>query len=443
MNPFFEISEDEKLPDEALALRSLGTRQAWIMVGRRRSDYWGTPGTESKTFYRDTTMEDYDGLFVDKICRWKPIYDLQKVVEHHYNYYKQNNGNGKDDYSKHMRYVILPLLKKRRNNEVCIELFEKCLECMEQCDKQGAETVGPAIVSISKTVHRIHFDDLSWSDFERLIFAYVKRIRTWVTLDWFGQSGHDEGQDIWGESQGKIYCYQCANYRALTLKKAKDDIDKLIKAATVPDHLIFVCGGKVSAKVNKAVNAYAHDNGINNIEVWSGADIEENMRNTAPDLLERFFNGNSFPNMNAEDPSDSLIIKDLFDSFDRPAFTTAFRNEVNIPDFGKAITDTIEILNTGMHRLRDGTLIKKISSRHQLKNPNLRSNVAIVYNSVVELRDKFFDLCRTKEIKNCECGDPSCSIYTLSEKACSEMDRIRNEIFNTIRGIKPDSNLTV
>ena len=45
----------------------------------------------------------------------------------------------------------------------------------------------------------------------------------------------------------------------------------------------------------------------------------------------------------------------MAECFDRPAFDTPFRDESNVPDFKKAITDTIEALNTGIHRLRDGT----------------------------------------------------------------------------------------
>lgn len=40
---------------------------------------------------------------------------------------------------------------------------------------------------------------------------------------------------------------------------------------------------------------YTRNDGINNVEVWSGADIEENMRLQAPELLKRFFEGDSFP----------------------------------------------------------------------------------------------------------------------------------------------------
>lgn len=131
----------------------------------------------------------------------------------------------------------------------------------------------------------------------------------------------------------------------------------------------------------------------------------------------------------------------MVDCFNRPAFTTPFHREVNIPDFGKAITDTIEVLNTGVHRLRDGTLIRQIPSRHQLKDIVVKNDVAALYNLVVKLRDTFTDLRRKKEIENCGCGDPDCPTYMMSDNACQKMDTIRLEIFTAMQKIKLDTSL--
>ncbi len=304
MNPFFHISEDHNLSDEALPLKNLGPQQAWLTVGRRGSNFWGTSDSPSKTTYRDTTAEDYDQQFIRKLMRWKPIYQIHQVLEHHYLHYLKQGQHPQADFLKHLRYVILPTLRKKPNAEVCSQLFEEWLN-----DKENRKPVVENILktaSINKTVHRIHFDDLSWSDFERLIFAFVKRLRTWKTIDWLGQGGRDDGQDIWGECLGKTYCYLCANYQVLTNRKANKDIDKLVKNNAIPDYLIVVCGGKVSAGVNKSIKTYAQNKGINNVEIWSGADIEESIRLQAPDLLKRFFEGNSFPEMTNSFTSPSI-----------------------------------------------------------------------------------------------------------------------------------------
>lgn len=296
---------------------------------------------------------------------------------------------------------------------------------------------------INKTVHPIHFDELSWSQFEWLIYAFVKRLHAWDDINWFGQLGHDEGEDIWGETAGKSYCYLCANYKSLTLKKGTEDIDKLVKTGRLPDHLIVVCGGKISAGINKGIKEYARITGIANVSLWSGADIEENLRASAPDLLKRFFEGVAFPEPSAVVLDDNGIINELAVCFDRPAFTTPFYREVNIPHFEKAITDTIEVLNTGIHRLRDGTVIRNIPNRHQIKNESLKKQVATIYKLVVRLRDNFFEFRRNKEIEPCGCNEPDCPVYLLSDNACQKMDMIRRDIFQAFREIKPDFDLTL
>lgn len=133
----------------------------------------------------------------------------------------------------------------------------------------------------------------------------------------------------------------------------------------------------------------------------------------------------------------------LSECFDRPAFTTPFWREVSIPDFEKAITDTIEVLNTGVHRLRDGTFIKQIPSRHDLLDPVVKQRVGKIYKLVVKLRDNFVALKRSKDIKPCECNETDCPVYILSDKACEVMDKTRQQIFDEFQAIKPDFAISI
>ncbi|MCK4665025.1 MAG: hypothetical protein KAT68_19310, partial [Bacteroidales bacterium] len=229
---------------------------------------------------------------------------------------------------------------------------------------------------MEKITQPIHFEDRTGIEFERLCFAYVSKTNSWKTIDWFGQSGSDGGRDIWGtDRNGKTYCYQCANYRQLDFSKAQKDIDKLDKNKTIPNYFILICGGRVSANMKKKIKDYSKSKGIKSIETWTGVEFEEKLRKETPELIKRFSHGEEFPDSpkdltvfseGFELLDDKNIIKLISECFDRPAFTTPFREEVSIPDFEKALTDTIELLNTGMHRLRDGTLIKQIPSRHSV-----------------------------------------------------------------------------
>ena len=303
---------------------------------------------------------------------------------------------------------------------------------------------------VQKTVYPIHFEDRSGIEFERLVFAFIYRMKAWNKLEWLGQTGGDSGRDIWGEYNGESYCYQCANYKTLPFSKVSDDIDKLRMENFIPDHFILVCGGKVSAAMRSRISSYASSAGINSTEIWSGVELEEKVRLHTPELIQRFVNGETLPETPAEllkllksntVKDDNGILELLVECFDRPAFTTAFRGESNIPNFEKAITDTIELLNTGVHRLRDGTVIRNIPSRHSIKDTHLKKVLAEITQMVIRLRDRFVQLKREKEIRPCGCNEPDCPTWFLSDKACDEMDGIRKQIFKKFKGIYPEFNI--
>ncbi|WP_136667416.1 hypothetical protein [Flavobacterium sp. H122] len=181
------------------------------------------------------------------------------------------------------------------------------------------------------SVSPIHFEDKSGTEFERLVFAYAIREKDWDLIEWLGQTGKDGGRDIWGEVNGKTYCYLCANYQNLTLKKAKDDINKLVKHKTIPDFLIVACGGKVTSGIRTQIKDYSTTKGINKITVWTGVEFEEKLRKETPELIRRFVMGEQFPDSPTEliqyakalnATNDKDIVDLLVECFDRPAFTT-------------------------------------------------------------------------------------------------------------------------
>jgi hypothetical protein len=138
MSPFYDISSNEQLADEELALRNLGSQKIFAIIGgRRRSGFWGTSGTKSKRHYIAVVPEDYDNLFVEKIGKWKPIYDLEKFLQFHYEHFSKAKSDS-DEFLKHMRYVVLPSLKnqKTKDNEARVELFEQWLN--EKLPRQGS-----------------------------------------------------------------------------------------------------------------------------------------------------------------------------------------------------------------------------------------------------------------------------------------------------------------
>jgi hypothetical protein len=143
-------------------------------------------------------------------------------------------------------------------------------------------------------VRPVHFEDFSGKDFERLVFAYVLRSR-WPDAEWLGETGGDHGRDVWCPGRRKTTAFMCANFKTLTLAKVISDLNRLANLEKRPAEIFVVCGGRVSAQLRVKVKEAAIKCGFNRITVWSGSELEERIRITAPDLLSRFCCGEEFP----------------------------------------------------------------------------------------------------------------------------------------------------
>jgi hypothetical protein len=309
------------------------------------------------------------------------------------------------------------------------------------------------IQSPTTTVHRIRFDDLSGNEFERLVFAFLLRTNDWMSLDWYGQAGGDSGRDIWGVSEhdlfpsGQKVCVLCANWQKLTITKVKKDLGKLKSSTSgLPEKCIVIGGGIISAVLREKIKNAATTIGIRDCEIWSGVEFEERLREKAESLIKRFFDGEQFPDspqqlqnfvgtiLAGTDDERLALMSSLFD---RPAFYTPFYHESNVPAFKKAITDTIEALGTGIHRLRDGTEIRRIPSRHTIESPETKKELGKIEKLLAKLRAIFEHLVHSGEIRPCGCNDPECGAFHPSPTAIRQMDAIRIEILESFRRLYP------
>jgi hypothetical protein len=305
----------------------------------------------------------------------------------------------------------------------------------------------------NRTVHPVHFEDFDGHQFERLVFACLLRTDDWLSLEWYGQTGSDSGRDIWGirerdgHPQGQKVCVQCANQKSLTYKKVQEDLGKILNGPNgKPDAFIVVAGGSVSAALRDKTKKLCEQKKICTNEIWAGPEFEERLRAKTESLLKRFINGDEFPDAPAElrmfaeaitPQSDDEILALMTGLFDRPAFYTPFRQESSIPAFKKAITDTIEALNTGVHRLRDGTKIRRIPSRHAIQSAETKKMLSQIERMLGELRAKYDEGIKKGDIRPCGCNDPNCPIFFVSHRAAREMDRLREEILETFRRLYP------
>jgi hypothetical protein len=312
-------------------------------------------------------------------------------------------------------------------------------------------------VSPASLIQPVHFDDFSGVQFEHLVFAYLLRTQRWHSLEWYGQLGTDLGRDIWGErdDDGRVVtiCIQCTNRRRLAFGKIAHDVDLIVSGSNgLPDEFLLVAGGNMSGKLRDKIRAFAVQSGIRVCNMWSGQEFEERLRTGAESLLKRFVQGEQFPDSpseignlvsNLETATDNEILVLMARLFDRPAFYTPFHQESSIPAFKKAITDTIEALNTGIYRLRDGTEIQRLPSRHQVKDQAIRGALSEIEKKLSLLRAKYDQYLKDGGIKPCRCRDPNCPVFFVSSEAASKMDNLRRRILNEFRRIYPAFRVTL
>lgn len=302
-------------------------------------------------------------------------------------------------------------------------------------------------------VQPIHFEDFDGSQFERLVFAYHWRSEDWRSLEWYGQAGSDLGRDIWGirenaTKDGESICVQCVNRKNLTFAKVAQDIAKVVKAPNgVPHRFRVVAQSKISANMRDKIKVHVKSLGVQECDTWSGQELEEFLRKGAESLLKRFVEGESFPDAPADLRKLATSIQPVTDDealalfarvFDRPAFYTPMHQESNLEDFKQAITDTIEALGTGIWKARDGHLIDRIPSRHQLKSEPLRTKMQSVEKALSRLRAKYDEMTRSGALSHCQCNDPNCPVYFFDPPAAAhELGQLRDEVLATFRQAYP------
>jgi hypothetical protein len=307
------------------------------------------------------------------------------------------------------------------------------------------------------TVKPFHFEDFDGHEFERLAFAYLLRTERWRSLEWYGEVGSDMGRDIWGvvedARRGVTVCVQCANRKDLAFEKVSEDVEKLLKAPRgKPDKFLLVTSASPSAKFRDRLQELLKRSGIYQSEVWGAVEFEERVRANCQPLLERFFKGKPFPDEPAAladvlsgigSLGDAETLAQMSRLFDRPAFYTSFSQETSIPAFEQAITDTIEALGTGVYRLRDGTVIRRMSSRHDIRDASIRETLARIERLLCELREEFKSLSRSHDIRPCGCTEKTCWMFHVSHRAAQRMDDLRNRILEEFRGVYPHFRIHV
>lgn len=148
------------------------------------------------------------------------------------------------------------------------------------------------------------------------------------------------------------------------------------------------------------------------------------------DVRERVSSGS----VDGKQDRDEEILAAIATVLDRPAMTEPF-GSCRQGHLQKALSDTIETLNTGVHRLRDGTEIKRFPSRHELRDKTARDTVDELVGMLGELRALHARLIEAGTIRSC-----GCSVHPPTDAL---MDDLRRRVLDAFRRIKPDFNARI
>lgn len=127
---------------------------------------------------------------------------------------------------------------------------------------------------------------------------------------------------------------------------------------------------------------------------------------------------------------DKEVIEEFIPCFRRPALITLFEYEMNLINFEKAITDTIEALNTGKYNTRENTLIKQIHRVDDISDHRIKKRMISIINQLINLRQVYKSLVKEREI--IIDGDVGADYlyYQVSSKASEKMNKLRQQILD-------------
>jgi len=91
-----------------------------------------------------------------------------------------------------------------------------------------------------------------------------------------------------------------------------------------------------------------------------------------------------------------------------------------------------------IERFRDGHLIDRIPSRHDLKSDILRTKIQAVERGLSRLRAKYDEMTRSRVLRHCRCNNPNCPTYFFDPPdAARELERLRRDVLTAFRDAYP------
>jgi len=150
---------------------------------------------------------------------------------------------------------------------------------------------------VTRTINKIHFDDLSPTRFEDMCVQIVYRMRRWDKIQHFGRKGKDRGVDIYTEIMDEGTCdkwfIQCKRYQSIDKSQLEKIIDDVLRVnKEIPDKYLLILACDVSRENFEEFLSYAKSRGIPQADIITASILETLLYANHPDLLFSFFGVN-------------------------------------------------------------------------------------------------------------------------------------------------------
>lgn len=149
-------------------------------------------------------------------------------------------------------------------------------------------------MKITKTTNPIHFEDLEPMRFEDLSFNLLYRKCKWHSINHLGRSGSDGGIDIEGteilSNNGlKDWIVQCKRYKSFSPSEAENIIKDLKTKYTEKNNFLLIISCPFSKTGHDRLKVLKKELGIEEIEIWTNSNLEAELYQNHPDLLNIYF----------------------------------------------------------------------------------------------------------------------------------------------------------
>lgn len=235
------------------------------------------------------------------------------------------------------------------------------------------------------------------------------------------------------------------------IRKIKDTYDKIFKnkvleksIADIFNKRIYFCildikDTKISEATLKDINQHANGRFLRE-DIITLKDITDEIVRLFNNDYSKFNEVYKLISINIDDlpelVSDEVIVEELIECFNRPAFTTDFRMECNMEDFENAIKETISYINIG-----EISKEKKISySIKDIQSSEIKNKFKQIVYGLDRLRYRYLQFKHDGKIQKCGCNDPKCNVLICKDtEVCRCMNELRALILRKLSKIEGDN----